>query len=243
MATYGSARISENGTVRGQRGDQNSREVSTQPAYMLKNSRIIRAKDDNVANGLAFTMLCACNFDKVGYSQPDRYAVFFQGIDSVPTNADCSSLVAYCVRNCGITNFEVTDFYTGNMEERLLGTGQFNAFPCTNLDTLETGDIVYNANHTVIVTEGIPRDGQATFDEPQPTLRRGDSGAEVLKLQKFANQYCNAKLLEDSDFGKKTEDFVKFMQGFWGLVIDGVYGEQSHKVVLFILWANGVKAV
>lgn len=247
MVKFGSARISENGTVNGARGDQTGNEVMIQAGYMHKNGwKIIRAKDPNIAKGLAFSMACACVIDKTGYSQSDRYAVFFTGIDSIPTNADCSSLVAWCVQNCGITNFEVNGFYTGNEIERLLGTGAFNVFNCNSLNDIYIGDILVDANgtaHTVIAVDGKSREWSNTFDEPEPTLSWGSRGEEVRKLQKFFNQFCDCNLDPDGKFGKFTYGAVRDFQAFWGLDVDGIYGPKTHDAVVFVLFCNGVESV
>ena len=248
MAYVGAARIAENGTVNGKRGDQTGNEVSIKPAYMHRNGwQIIRAKDVNIANDLAWLMKVACMSDEVGYSQSDRYYIFFTGIQkNVPTNCDCSSLVAWCVQQAGIKNFEVNGFYTGNEISRLVGTGQFDVFPCNSISDMYTGDILVDAKgtaHTEIVTDGKTRLSGNYFDEPEPTLKYGSQGSEVLKLQKFYNQFANWGLDEDGDFGENTKNAVKFMQSFWKLKIDGIYGEKSHGVVCFILWAKGVQIV
>ena len=248
MIKFGSARISENGTVNGQRGDQTGSEVMIQVGYMHRNGwKIIRAKDPNIANGLAFSMACACNLDKVGYSQADRYAVFFTGINTIPTNADCSSLVAWCVQNVGITNFEVNGFYTGNEIDRLLGTGQFNVFGCNSLDDLYTGDILVDGNgtaHTVIVVEGKSRDFNV-FDSPEPILQYGSQGEEVKKLQIFLKEFCGQNIAVDGDFrGNTKEAFMNFQRFFdIYLVVDGIYGNQSKWVLNCVLAMKGIQPV
>lgn len=246
MYKVGSARIDERGKVRGgQEGDNNDQEVMIQDAYMHKNGwTIIRAKDPNVANGLAFVMACACNNDNIGYDQDERYKIFWTDVN-VPTECDCSSLVAWCVRKCGITNFEVDGFYTGNEVDRLVGTGAFDVLPCNSIGNMCTGDILVDkrgTSHTVIVVEGKPRYDK-TFDDPQPILRKGSQGQEVLKLQLFFNWICGQSLDCNSNYDEATEFAVICFQKFWGLQTDGVYGNDTRKALDFVLACNGFTAV
>lgn len=248
MVKFGSARNGENGARGNQPGDQTGREVMIQEGYIHKNGwKIIRAKDPNIANALAFSMLCACCNDEVGYDQNDRYSIFFTGItNGIPTECDCSSLVAWCCVNCGITNFEVNGFYTGNEIERLLGTGAFNVFGFTSLNDLYTGDILVDGNgtaHTIIVTEGKPRTTSNQFDEPLPTLCWGSKGDEVRKLQRFFNDFCGCDIAVDGDFGPITYGKVRDFQAFFGLVVDGIYGPKTHDTLVAVLFFNGVEAV
>ena len=238
MVKFGSARISENGSVNGQRGDQTGREVMIQDGYIHKNGwRVLRAKNVNKAKGLALSMACACFIDNTGYSQADRYAVFFTGINSVPTNADCSSLVAWCVRNTGITNFDVNGFYTGNEIERLLKTGEFNEVKFVSLDELYTGDILVDAkgtSHTIIVVDGFSRDFAWTkipFVSNCGVLKVGSKGDDVRKIQVYLNEYCNCNLVIDGDFGNNTKQALIGFQAFWGLVKDGVYGQNTENAM------------
>lgn len=247
MIKFGSARIDENGRARGgARGDQTGSEVMIQEAYMHRNGwTIIRAKDPNTANALAWIMTVACNSSNVGYNQDERYLIFWTNLD-VPTNCDCSTLVPWCVQKAGITNFEVAGFYTGNEVERLRSTGAFDILPCRSVGDMYTGDILVDAkgtSHTGIITEGKPRVVGNFFDEPNPVLQYGSKGGEVRKLQAFFNEYCGTDLVIDGDFGFNTGCAVLNFQKFFGLVIDGIYGQRTHEALCAVLAVNGVKAV
>lgn len=247
MIKFGSARNGENGVRGNKPGDENGREVSIQEAYWHRNGWIvIRAKDPNVANGLAFCMAVACQVDSVGYDQDDRYSIFWTGIhENVPTECDCSSLVAWCVNQCGIP-VDASGFWTGNEIQRLRNTGAFDVFNCGSLEELCTGDILVDGSeqcHTVIVTEGKPRINGNYFDEPAPTLQYGSRGEEVRKLQEFFNRFCDGNLETDGIYGRLTRESVVNFQNFWQLVPDGIYGQRTHEAVCFGLWCNGVQAV
>ena len=248
MVKLGAARIAENGTVNGVAGDQTGREVCVKPAYMHKNGwQIIRAKNVPVAIALAWLMAIACSSREVGYSQKERYLIFWTNIkNNVPTNCDCSSLVDWCVQQSGITNFDINGFYTGNEVSRLVGTGQFDVLPCNSIDDMCIGDILVEAKgtaHTEIVVDGKARLSGNYFDEPEPDLYHGCKGAEVRKLQEFFNRFCGTNLKIDDDFGDKTKFALVCFQTAWGLAADGIYGDKSHTAVCFVLWCNNVQAV
>lgn len=243
MAKIGSARIGENGRATGgARGDQTGNEVMIQDAYMHNGGwKILRAKDPVVANKLAFCMIVACDNPNTGYNQDERYLIFWTDLN-VPTNCDCSTLVPWCAKKSGI-DVNVDGIYTGNMIQRFLETGAFDLVPCNSINDMYTGDILVNeASHTGIVTEGHSRDTN-TFDAPNPTLRRGSQGPEVVKLQKFYNQYCGCNLRVDGDFGGMTEYATGCFQYNTHIEIDGKYGQQTYEMLVLVLSFYGIHAV
>ena len=247
MVKFGSARISEFNSVNGFRGDQTGCECMIQQAYWHRNGwRGIRAKNPNVANGIAWTMACACQSNLVGYSQDDRYAIFFSDLrEGILTNADCSTLVPFCVIKAGVS-VNVNGIWTGNLIERLMETGEFDTFTVDSLDNLYVGDILVDGNltsHTVAVVDGLPRINGVVFDEPEPILQWGSQGTEVRKLQGFFNEYGNAGLVIDGDYKNKTADAVRFFQGACGLGTDGIYGVLTHSALVFFLGMNNVQVV
>jgi N-acetyl-anhydromuramyl-L-alanine amidase AmpD len=58
------------------------------------------------------------------------------------------------------------------------------------------------------------------------TIKLGDKGDQVTTLQKMLNKFGYG-LLEDGDFGKKTDTAVKAFQKSKGLISDGVVGEKT----------------
>lgn len=245
MVKFGSARISEFNSVNGFRGDQTGAECMIQAAYWHKNGWIgLRPKDPNIANGTAWTMKVACASNVVGYSQDDRYAIFFTDLrEDVLTNADCSTLAPFCANKAG-AHINVNGIWTGNMVERYLETGQYEKFTVTSLDDLCVGDTLVDGkltSHTVVVVEGRPRINGAVFDEPEPILQWGSQGTEVRKLQGFFNEYGNAGLTVDGDYKSKTADAVRFFQGACGLETDGIYGYLTHSALVFYLGLRNVQ--
>lgn len=156
----GSARIDENGRAYGgANGDQNGREVSTQPFYVhTKGWDVLRAKSVSHANKLADRMLAACNNNNIGYNQSNRLGVIKNGIDTkTKTACDCSSLVRQCViEACGV---DAGNFVTSTELAALQATGLFDVSKYRNGDTLYNGDILVTctSGHTVIVVSGNPR--------------------------------------------------------------------------------------
>ena len=107
MVRVGSARIDENGKlIGGQAGDQTGQEVAVEPWYLhQKGWVVIRAKDPQVAEKIAWDMEAACANDQIGYDQSTSWDLYDKskqyGWDcskvKVPAETDCSSLVRVCV--------------------------------------------------------------------------------------------------------------------------------------------------
>lgn len=70
---------------------------------------------------------------------------------------------------------------------------------------------------------------------PTPTLRRGDMGVEVDRLQKCLNHFGYG-LTIDGKFGNLTYRALADFQKNHNLVIDGVFGNNSYRVMREILW-------
>ena len=158
--TIGSARIDERGRAcGGANGDQNGREVSTQPFYVhSKGWYVLRPKSVSHANKIAERMLAACNNNNIGYNQSNRLGVVKYGINTTTKTAcDCSSLVRECVKEA--TGIDAGNFNTATEVGALKSTGLFDVYQYANGSTLFNGDILVTKTkgHTVIVVSGNPR--------------------------------------------------------------------------------------
>ena len=75
----GSARISEDGTINGAKGDQTGREVAQESYYRHRYDwDVLRCKDPNRALMMSYDMASACNNPAFGYSQSDRYSGLYE---------------------------------------------------------------------------------------------------------------------------------------------------------------------
>lgn len=110
-----------------------------------------------------------------------------------------------------------------------------------------SGQIV-EANHTAkyflhVDTDNYTSSGKKTWGiyracKPM-SIRKGDKGTEVLKLQNFLNWAGFDCGKADADFGEKTENAVKGFQVRVGLTSDGIFGNQSlEKAKLYIVQQN-----
>ena len=162
----GSARIDEVGQVKyGIAGDQTGQEVSTQDWYLnSKGWVIIRAKDDEVREKIAYAMQRACDNENIGYDQSQRSTAFNwckkannydPGAITTPVEVDCSALVRLC---CWYAGVQVQSFTTSNEVSILRATGQFDIISderTKSSDEQMRGDILVTATkgHTVVVLD------------------------------------------------------------------------------------------
>lgn len=175
MIKVGSARIDENGNISGGRaGDQTKREVTIEPYYSHPTDwNMLRAKDSDKARKIGLAMVEACLNNNIGYDQSGRYGVInclkkYGRIAKIneATEADCSSLVRACCIQAGIN---VGDFNTASEVAVLERTGAFQKAVVVANDTkLCAGDVLVTRTkgHTVIVTEGYPREDEKTTAKP-----------------------------------------------------------------------------
>lgn len=254
----GSARIDENGKAHGgSAGDNNGKEVSTQNWYKhSKGWRVLRAKDPIVAEKIAKCMRAACNNNYIGYDQYQRLTLYNAaeslGFDcskvSKKVETDCSALVRVCLAFAGI---KVGNFRTTNQAKIMLASGAFiemtGAKYTDGSAYLKTGDVLVTKTqgHTVVVLTDGPK-AEATGTDtavPEPSLRKGDAGTQVQKLQKLLNAcgYDCGKV--DGDFGPNTETAVKAFQAAKGLEVDGVYGQKTHAALFALYTATKKKVV
>lgn len=235
MVTIGSARIDENGNISGgQAGDNNGREVSTQPYYdHPKGWFIFRAKSVFVRELIAEAMEAACANDNIGYDQSNNQSLYSVAnkVDfdlskvATPCETDCARLVRCCIRYSGI---DIKDFYTGDEPTVLSDCGYFDQVYVNSQEELARGDILVTKTkgHTVVVLVSGSR-YQLTVREMQQCLRMlgwytgnidGDyGGLSMLAVREYQKGW-RGKLEVDGEFGPKTslkliDDYVFYMKG------------------------------
>lgn len=190
MVTVGSARIDERGNANwGKAGDQTCKEVATEPYYKHRLGwYMLRPKDKEVARKIGLAMVEACLNNNIGYDQSERYGIInclkkYGRIAKInePTEADCSSLVRACCVQAGIN---VGDFNTSSEVAVLEKTGAFNKAVVVANDTkLCAGDVLVTMTkgHTVIVTEGYPREDEKSTTKPSAKPKPNKAGRKSLE--------------------------------------------------------------
>jgi len=259
----GSARHDENGKyVGGKVGDQKQKigadgmdwtgEVSVQKFYNhSKGWVILRPKNVDLANGLAFCMLVACNNRNLGYNQYQNVKVLKDGITSkIPTNCDCSKLVEACIEQCG---YKVPSFTTANEADVLVKTGLFTKIPYTKQSDLCNGDVLTTKSkgHTVIVISGAKSrsTGKAVNPYNEPTesvtsvsnakdkrIKSYISSGEGVKWAQFELCEISADFKNaidssggiDGKCGDTTTFLIACAQNLYGLKVDGVCGKNTR---------------
>lgn len=249
MPVYiGSARIDERGKISGGAvGDQTGKEVSYQAWYLhSKGWVVLRAKNTEIRNKIAYAMKAACDNNKIGYDQSNRLglykAVKNYGFDPakcvVLTETDCSALIRVCV--CYASGKNIPNFNTSSELSVLKATGLFDVYTdnahCKSSSNLLPGDILVTKTkgHTVAVIS-VPNTtkklDEVITSNPKPvataTLKKGSKGENVKTLQRNLNKVLGTNINVDGSFGPNTETTVKAFQKKYGLAVDGIYGPKS----------------
>lgn len=161
MAKIVHARLNEKGEIMyGLPGDQTGEEVVKQDFYESAWHTVYRAKETAIAKHMARNAEAIANNDAFGYGQDDRYSGFDESLKvnfdfsavTTPCAFDCSSMVMTLLVAAGINVPKA--FYTWNMHDYMVKTGQFEVIPYTKGMALKQGDIVLKTGHVVIVVEG-----------------------------------------------------------------------------------------
>ena len=161
MAKIVHARLNEKGGIMyGLPGDQTGEEVVKQDFYESAWHTVYRAKEIAIAKHMARNAEAIAKNDAFGYGQDNRYSGFDESLKvnfdfsavTTPCAFDCSSMVMTLLVAAGINVPKA--FYTWNMHDYMVKTGQFEIIPYTKGMALKQGDIVLKTGHVVIVVEG-----------------------------------------------------------------------------------------
>lgn len=180
MVRVGSARIDENGKLKGgQPGDQTRQEVAIEPWYPNPKKYVVaRAKRASVRESIASDMEAACANDMIGYNQARSWDLYDKskpyGWDcskvKVASDVDCSTLVRACVAYA--LQRDIQWFSTLNEIEKLSETGEFEILRdekySQSPDYLLRGDILCTATqgHTLVVLDNGAKAGQSSSQPP-----------------------------------------------------------------------------
>ena len=159
------ARLNEKGEIMyGLPGDQTGEEVVKQDFYESAWHTVYRAKETAIAKHMARNAEAIAKNDAFGYGQDNRYSGFDESLKvnfdfsavTTPCAFDCSSMIMTLLVAAGINVPKA--FYTWNMHDYMIKTGQFEVIPYTKGMTLKQGDIVLKTGHVVMVVEGNEND-------------------------------------------------------------------------------------
>lgn len=183
----GHSSIDENGNGRGGKaGDQNGKEVCTKEYYNNDWEFVLRAKRQEIADGLVKACKAGCRNEHIGYDMGERNTLHREaravGYDLSKILAfcecDCSSFMTVCAIAAGVKALE----YSGNapttwtMGEAFTHSGQFEKIPMKSVGALRLGDILVKpGKHTAMVI----------------MINEGSEQAEKVKIegaQKFNNE-------------------------------------------------------
>lgn len=169
----GSARHDEFGKIAGKAGDQLQSgsgndfkgEVSMQEYYPHKYGwNVLRFMNVLHRHLMAERMVKACNNANIGYSQPGRFGIIENGVESKePTNADCGTAVRECFIEA--TGKDPGNFTTETEATALLNTGLVSLVNVKEKD-LMIGDILVSKKkgHTAVVVIGkCPDEPKVTY--------------------------------------------------------------------------------
>ena len=241
----GNARSDENGKATGGKpGDQTGKEVMTQAWYPRTDGNpwvVLRPKDPVKAAKIAQAMRAACANEKIGYNQATRNSLYglagAVGFDPARVTAacetDCSALVRVC---CAYAGIMAPDFTTATEADVLMKSNEFvkltDAKYTDQSAYLLTGDILVTKarGHTAVVLT----DGDKAEGGENPTLKMGDVGADVKRMQEalLSKGYDLGKYGADGDFGPGTDSAVRAFQKAKGLETDGVVGPKTWAALL-----------
>ena len=237
----GHASISENKSKNGAKGDQTGKEVCTRNWYRYEGgwTCLIRFRDPEMADAVAFFVEGACANNHIGYSQATRNTLLNEvrkvNFDvrklSVDCNTDCSALVTVACIYAGIPESTLTlrgnCATTSTLQALLKSTGEVDIYTTpqytSSPDRLKRGDILLKKGHHVVVvlkTEGNP------YRLMSNLLRQGSKGESVKFLQYELNRH-GANLVVDGSYGSKTKLAVLLFQKDHDLRQDGIAGSQT----------------
>ena len=185
----GHASISERGTITGNAGDNNSREVFISTWYLHKKGWVVlRCKDAEKRELIAQAMEKACKNDDIGYDQYQRDTLFNnvkdKGFDPSKTTkkveTDCSALVRVCIAYAYGKDV-AGNIRTVNLPSKLVATGLFTKYTsdkyCKSSDYLKRGDIVctpVSGHVIVILSDGAKVTSSASTTKPATNTKKVD---------------------------------------------------------------------
>lgn len=165
------ASMDENQDIKkGKAGDQTTKEVCIRTWYSKPWQYVIRFKNKEMREKVAYAMERACNNDNIGYDQSQRNTLLINarnvgydpGLVTTPCETDCSALVVLACIYAGIPESSLVSSgnsaTTSTLRKRLVSTGEIEVFNENQYiesdDYLLRGDILLReGSHVVVAIE------------------------------------------------------------------------------------------
>lgn len=221
---FGHARISENGSINGVKGDSTKKEVCIRNWYNGSWDFMAIHPDPVVREKHAAAVEAACNNDNVGYGQGDRNSlnkeakVVNYDIAKItnPCNCDCSSLQNAAAKASGAKNvtYASNGWTTRTMRSKLKAAGYIIIEDPTYLTSA-----MYCVRGAIYVEEG-SHTGCGLTDGSKHKNTLAKAG-----LTKPAETTKPAVPAESSTYTLK--DFIKDVQMATGSKVDGIAGPET----------------
>ena len=234
----------ENGRYTGgQKGDQTGQEVHILNWYSNGWDRVLRPKNQTLAENIARAAEAGCANDNIGYSQGARNTLYIEaqkvGLDlskiTTPCDCDCSSFVSIC---CICAGLSPNIFYAGGnmcttwtLQQACERTGQFivysnNQYTQTK-DYLQRGDILLNTSShaTIVLSDG---DKVERKVEISPTAEKVEQINEVNYRAQILVPVLNVRKLPNKDAPVVAQ--VKFHQIYTIVAEEGGFGKLKSGV-------------
>lgn len=243
----------------GAAGDQTGGEVCVRTWYSSPWDCVLRPLDPDIAEKSAKACEAACANSNIGYDQLQRNTLYEKaklksfdlGSIDESCECDCSSLMHICgIAGGADVPFKWNCFWTGNMVEGFLASGQYEALReakyLSSDAYLKRGDILVNSkSHTAMALENgamaIKEDeveassrptGAVTIKTELPLLKKGSKGQAVWAMQTLLSDRGYDTQGVDSDFGSNTEEALKNFQSDHKLTADGECGAKSWAALI-----------
>lgn len=244
VVTLGHAVGGEKGKTGNKAGNQTGNELRFQAWYNRSKgwNCVLRCKNEALRQLIARDAIEGVRNKNIGYDQADRYTLWNLTRPSYdcllankPCECDCSTFVANCVAYAGIQDFQIKDFYTGNMMARLTATKAFKIFTTskylTDYKKLIPGDILIGEGHTAIVVNNVYWLKSSLSKAAKTSLI--NRSADIRALQSRLNE-LGYSLDVDGKWGALTESAVRDFQAKSGLEVDGIVGKSSAAALGFL---------
>ncbi len=246
----------------GAAGDQTGGEVTIGRWYSSPWDTVLRPTDPDIAEKSALACEAACANSNIGYDQLQRNTLYekakLKGFDLGSIDelceCDCSSLMHVCgIAGGADLPFKWNCFWTGNMVEGFLASGQYEALRDAKYLTsdvyLKRGDILVNSiSHTAMALENGAMAGKEEAAEASPrptdkpdgeTVGRDDPGTPQMTTMQTA-----LPLLKQGHIGGAVWAMQTLLtgRGYSTGGVDSEFGPMTDKALRAFQSSKGLEA-